>query len=80
MKCKHCDTPYSLATPCDRPIGGGHAYAQTCMTCFRIVRLRPASPMDPPALPPIFTPEEIARLEFHRWRFHTDMALHARAS
>ena len=60
--------------PFGRPIEGGRAYAQTCMTCGRILTLRPRDEADPRPAPPELTDLQLARLHFLRWLLGSDQA------
>ncbi len=70
MLCPHCQTETTSNQPFDRPLDGGHAFAQSCSHCGGIVSLRPRESGDPPVIPADLSAREIEHLRFERWRLH----------
>ena len=72
MTCQHCNAENSNLLPFGRALDGGRAYAQTCTVCGRVLGLRPRLESDPPANPSDLSDEQIARLQFVRWRLGSE--------
>jgi hypothetical protein len=68
MRCFHCSYENPDTLPFDRPLDGGRAFAQVCLSCGHSLGIRPRIESDPPITPSGLSDEELARLRFLQWR------------
>jgi hypothetical protein len=70
--CHHCGCENPTALAFDRPLAGGRAFAQACISCRRVLGIRPHSLGDPPETPEALDAVEVERLRFLRWRLEAE--------
>jgi hypothetical protein len=73
MICPHCNNPASEEQPFSVAVEGGRAYARLCVVCGHVLSVRPREDADPALVPDGLNDQQIARLQFVRWRLNTDI-------